>query len=215
MRISIAALGTRGDVQPLLALGLGLRAAGHAVTLLAGANFERWVTGHGLGFAAFADMEALMSSEDGLAWTESSDNPLRQVRSMRRLMDEHGDAIVAPLEAAAATSDLLVSAFVAQPFVQAASEATGVPYVNAMLQPQHPTRSGPSSLLAPRPRAWSVLNRWAGVFAERIGSIVRRRPCSASAGTSCPRRPTGRPTGSRPATGSSTPRPAASGRRTR
>ncbi len=38
-RITVAALGTRGDVQPVLALCLGLRAAGHAVTVVAGSNF--------------------------------------------------------------------------------------------------------------------------------------------------------------------------------
>ena len=33
MRITIFALGTRGDVQPYIALGLGLQAAGHQVKL--------------------------------------------------------------------------------------------------------------------------------------------------------------------------------------
>ena len=33
MRIAIQTLGTRGDVQPYVALGLGLRRAGHDVVL--------------------------------------------------------------------------------------------------------------------------------------------------------------------------------------
>jgi sterol 3beta-glucosyltransferase len=33
MQICVLTVGTRGDVQPYLALGTALRAAGHAVTL--------------------------------------------------------------------------------------------------------------------------------------------------------------------------------------
>ncbi len=40
MRIVLIALGTRGDVQPMLALGQGLQAAGHQVRIIAGSNFE-------------------------------------------------------------------------------------------------------------------------------------------------------------------------------
>ena len=48
-------------------------------------------------------------------------------------------------EAATESADLLVSSYSAQPLVQTASEKSGVPYVNAMLQPQHRTKSGAAS----------------------------------------------------------------------
>ncbi len=50
MRIAIIAMGTRGDVQPYIALGKGLKAAGHFVRLITHQNFERLVTSHGLEF---------------------------------------------------------------------------------------------------------------------------------------------------------------------
>lgn len=50
MRIAIIALGSRGDVQPYIALGKGLKAAGHVVRLLSHENFEALVTSHGLEF---------------------------------------------------------------------------------------------------------------------------------------------------------------------
>ncbi|ALF55356.1 glycosyl transferase [Nostoc piscinale CENA21] len=50
MRIAIIALGSRGDVQPYIALGKGLKAAGHIVRLLTHENFEVLVTSHGLEF---------------------------------------------------------------------------------------------------------------------------------------------------------------------
>lgn len=168
MRITIAALGTRGDVQPMIALGQGLSAAGHDVTMNAGSNFAEWITGHGLRFVPSVDIEALMSSEKGVAWAQSSDNPLKQVRMMRDLMNEYGQGMIDPIQAATTSADLLVSSFSAQSIVQTASEKSGVPYVNALLQPQHPTRSGQASLTPLLASRNSVANLWMGWLADRI-----------------------------------------------
>jgi len=43
MRIVILAMGSRGDVQPYVALGKGLHAAGHGVRLLASENYGSFV----------------------------------------------------------------------------------------------------------------------------------------------------------------------------
>lgn len=50
MKIAIHTLGTRGDVQPYIALGL--RRAGHDVLLAAPAQFSDLAASHGIGFAA-------------------------------------------------------------------------------------------------------------------------------------------------------------------
>jgi sterol 3beta-glucosyltransferase len=50
MQIAIIAMGTRGDIQPYIALGKGLKAAGHLVRLITHQNFEGLVTSHGLEF---------------------------------------------------------------------------------------------------------------------------------------------------------------------
>ncbi len=51
MRIALIALGTRGDVQPYVALGKGLAQAGHRVRVVTHPNFEGLVISHGLEFA--------------------------------------------------------------------------------------------------------------------------------------------------------------------
>lgn len=51
MRISIHTLGTRGDVQPYLALALGLKDRGHDVLLAAPSQFEAFVGTRGIAFA--------------------------------------------------------------------------------------------------------------------------------------------------------------------
>jgi sterol 3beta-glucosyltransferase len=54
VHITILAYGSRGDVQPYLALGLGFKQAGHVVRLAAPRMFEPFVTGYGLEFAPLA-----------------------------------------------------------------------------------------------------------------------------------------------------------------
>lgn len=51
MKIVILTMGSRGDVQPYIALGAGLRSAGHAVTLATLEAFAGQVAERGLGFA--------------------------------------------------------------------------------------------------------------------------------------------------------------------
>ena len=66
MHIRLFAYGSRGDVQPLIALGKGLRAAGYQVSIAAGRNFRAWVESTGLAFEPFSDdLEALTNLELG------------------------------------------------------------------------------------------------------------------------------------------------------
>jgi UDP:flavonoid glycosyltransferase YjiC (YdhE family) len=83
MRITVAAAGTRGDVQPIIALCKRLQAQGHMMTVVAASNFAAWIGSHGLGFVPTVDIDALMNSEMGLAWTEGSSNPMHQINMMR------------------------------------------------------------------------------------------------------------------------------------
>jgi sterol 3beta-glucosyltransferase len=56
MRIAIIAMGSRGDVQPYIALGTGLKAAGHAVRLVTHENFEALVSAYRLEFSQSREM---------------------------------------------------------------------------------------------------------------------------------------------------------------
>lgn len=50
MQITILAGGSRGDVQPYIALGKGLKDAGHSVRILSSDDFHDMVTDYGLDF---------------------------------------------------------------------------------------------------------------------------------------------------------------------
>ena len=68
MKILIIALGTRGDVQPYIALGLGLERNGHKVTICTTTNFRSFVTEYGLAFEPTRDeIVELMNTNAGRA----------------------------------------------------------------------------------------------------------------------------------------------------
>jgi UDP:flavonoid glycosyltransferase YjiC (YdhE family) len=50
LRIVIVTLGSRGDVQPFLNLGVGLREAGHDVGVATAENFKNLIKEQGLNF---------------------------------------------------------------------------------------------------------------------------------------------------------------------
>ncbi len=50
MKVLMSTIGTRGDVQPLLALAVQLKALGHSPSLCVAPNFREWVESHDVGF---------------------------------------------------------------------------------------------------------------------------------------------------------------------
>ena len=65
MKISLLTLGTRGDIQPYIALGKALIARGHQVRFAGPDNFGDWVKSHGLMFQSLgADMESFLQSPE-------------------------------------------------------------------------------------------------------------------------------------------------------
>ena len=66
MRVLLAPHGTRGDVQPMIALALGLRDRGHHVTFLVPDNFVAWIDGYGFACEPDGvDVEAALRSHGG------------------------------------------------------------------------------------------------------------------------------------------------------
>ena len=65
MRITILAFGSRGDVQPNVALGLGLQRAGHKVRLVAFSQFKAFVESRGLDFFSLGvDIRDLLEADE-------------------------------------------------------------------------------------------------------------------------------------------------------
>lgn len=67
MKVLIMTLGTRGDVQPFVALARGLLAAGHEVVLAAPQRFAGFVAGHGVPFAGVDDGPMRLMDDPAIA----------------------------------------------------------------------------------------------------------------------------------------------------
>jgi sterol 3beta-glucosyltransferase len=109
VRVTILTIGSRGDVEPYLALGVGLRAAGHQIRLAAHACFEPLVGDRGLEFVTIAgDPRGTLEGQAGLKWLDTGKNPLTFISRMmdaskpfvRQVLDDYW---VASHEADAAT----------------------------------------------------------------------------------------------------------------
>ncbi|MCI0397774.1 MAG: glycosyltransferase [Chloroflexi bacterium] len=144
MNVVLLAVGSRGDVQPLVALGLGLQAAGHQVCLATHPEFAPFVTGWGLGFRPVeGNPRAMIESEAGQAWLASGRNPIRFIRHFFELMEPvAGRFLVTVWEACQGAEAIIYSTLgVAGYYV---AKALGIPALGAPLQPLHPTRAFPS-----------------------------------------------------------------------
>ena len=88
MNILISTFGVRGDVQPYLALAVGLQRAGHRVTLATSENFSAWIESYGVHThpTSFNFQEAMQRSEAQAV--VQGKNFARQMRLLREAMRE-------------------------------------------------------------------------------------------------------------------------------
>ncbi|MFZ2503240.1 MAG: nucleotide disphospho-sugar-binding domain-containing protein [Nocardioides sp.] len=164
MKVTILASGSRGDVQPLVALGTGLSRAGYDVTLAAPRNFAPLVAAHGLRFHGFSvDTDELVRSELGRSWLgHSSHSPTREMRLLRALVTEWATPMARESWELVGTADLFISGVMTVDVVAQLAAAGGGAHVCALLAPFHPTADGRLGVQAPLPNRVSPLNRWAG-----------------------------------------------------
>ena len=162
MNFTMIAAGTRGDVQPPIALGRALKARGHSVRLFASVNFRGWIEAHGLEAAdTGVNIQELMESEGGVAWVEKGHNPLVQAREMKRLLDDVGWELVWDAWEACQGADAIFTSFTSDTPGTAMAEKLGVPQISAPLQPAlFATRDGwavPNTPLSNRRSLFNLL----------------------------------------------------------
>jgi sterol 3beta-glucosyltransferase len=163
MHITVLAAGTRGDVQPYVALGAGLQRAGHQVRVPAPELFRRLITESGLDFEPIrlelngveiqSPQELLRLPEVHAAMQGGKGMNLFGLLAFARFIKRHmADYVAAYFDACWACSedaDLLIASTVSSGGPDFA-EKLGIPCISAAIQPLTPTRAFPSPLLAPR-----------------------------------------------------------------
>jgi sterol 3beta-glucosyltransferase len=153
MRITILTFGSRGDVQPYLALGLGLKAAGHDVCLAAHAPFESWIRSYGIEFASLAGNPTAQHADP--AWQayhtrKSIFSYIRQgtIRFFRPQLPR----LLADCWAACQSTDAIISTPAAGIAGFHIAEKLGVPYYGVWTNPGIKTQRFPHPYMASRMR---------------------------------------------------------------
>ncbi|MEO8335120.1 MAG: glycosyltransferase [bacterium] len=152
MRVLLSTIGSRGDVQPLAAVAVQLRALGHAARVCAPPNFGEWIEGLGIPFVPIGPDVRSTAKQSGAPRPE-------QIRAM---MDGTVATQFATIPTAAEGCDVIVGANPLQIAARSVAEHMSIPYVFAAYCPV----SLPSPHHAPpRVPAWTPLNPTAGNLA--------------------------------------------------
>jgi UDP:flavonoid glycosyltransferase YjiC (YdhE family) len=143
MRITLFAAGSRGDIQPCIALGLGLQQAGYQVRLAAPADFHPFAQEHGVGFYPLrGDVQAIMASERGKQFMENAGaNPLRSITAVRAMIAPVVGQMADDAYAACEDADGLICLGVFSAFGASIAEARGIPLMHVEPTPLLPTRA--------------------------------------------------------------------------
>jgi UDP:flavonoid glycosyltransferase YjiC (YdhE family) len=148
MKIVITSHGTRGDVQPYLALAVGLQQAGHQVTLATSYNYTDWIQSYGVQTHPTAfSMQEFTQRPEARAVMKSG-NFIRGARLMRDMMRQNSEAQAAVWEAIE-TAEFVIQSPTSSGVLEALSQR-GLPGLFALPLPFAPTRAFPSFFMPVR-----------------------------------------------------------------
>ncbi len=148
MHIAIIALGTRGDVQPYIALGKGLEKAGNVVRLVTHENFEVLVNSYGLEFWPLkGNVQDILQSKEMREILEQG-NFLTITLQMAKLGGQHVAIDWAKKGLAACQGMDMVLAGIGGLYLGLSlAEKLGLPFLQAYVVPFTPTKAFPGVLI--------------------------------------------------------------------
>lgn len=147
MHIAVLASGSRGDVQPYVALCKGLRAAGHDVRLISAENYAPLAKSAGIAFCPTrGDVQAVAESEEMRALIEKGDF-IAITRFQAQALKRMAVPLAQDALAACQGAELLITALGGVFSGAAIAEKLNLPLLQAYLVPMTPTRDFHSVLL--------------------------------------------------------------------
>lgn len=163
MNITILTYGSRGDIQPFLALAVGLQEAGHRATLAAPHRFSDFIRQHNVKTAP------LPGDPDELSrmFNDAGRNPYHMVRSMQAHVFAIAPDVVRAVRKALQGADFLVHSFIFTTGAHSFAREMGIPDVSVQLFP----------MFAPTCRFPAVgtpqgLTGWLNYFSHRFSTQV-------------------------------------------
>jgi len=139
MRIAILSYGTRGDVQPMVAIAYALRLLGHDVRLGTPENHLRFAQVAGVEASPITgDSEALLATPEGKAWVREGD-ARSLMRAFVTLFEELNERIEHDCERITDGADVIVTGSILSGVGRLFADVRKVPLVIAHTFPYLPT----------------------------------------------------------------------------
>lgn len=166
MRITILATGSRGDVEPYVALGKGLVGAGHAVRLVTHEDFEYLVASNGIEFWRVEGR--VQEIAEGMAGLLEQGN-FRAIMAEMGKQAQQGALRMADAGLAACQgADRILGGIAGIYTGTAIAEKLGIPLIQAYYIPYTPTRAYPSFILPKTPINFGPLNRLSYTLSRQV-----------------------------------------------
>jgi sterol 3beta-glucosyltransferase len=167
--ITLLTSGTRGDVQPILALAQQLQQDNQAVTILTHAPFRAFVQRYGIAYAELdGDLIALLTQPQWQSALILRGNPVTNLRTSIAYLHTARPIYARMLQSAwrqTAHSSALIATLPTAAFAGQIAQARSIPLTFAFLQPVGRTRMFPSPLL-PITRSLGPLNALSHLLIE-------------------------------------------------
>jgi len=169
MHITLATIGSRGDVQPYIALGVGLKSAGHSICVATHRNFEAEIRKRGLDFSPVeGNPRETVESDLGQKWLAAGKNTfaftMQMVRLIRPMMVQGTKDCLQACRGA----DLVLYSILGWVGAHSVVEKLGIPGYAAFLQPVTPTRQFPSFAFPIHANLGALHNRLTYALGEQL-----------------------------------------------
>jgi sterol 3beta-glucosyltransferase len=159
MRIALIALGSRGDVQPFIALALALQARGHTVRVAATSDYEDLVAAYGIPYAPL--IGSIAEHLDHAAVLDALDSagrrsPLRFARDFQAQVTPILHQLAADCLLACTGAEAIVSSTLGLYLAESVAERLQIPLIPAHMHPYGSTAQFPDVSFRPPPRWWPL-----------------------------------------------------------
>lgn len=178
MQITILTAGSQGDVQPYLALAVGLKNEGYQVRLAANSNFAGFAARYGVDFFPVqVDSFKFVQTPQAQAWLESDSIPALIIHTTRAVRSVAPRIVTDVLDACRETDAIIYNSF-ALPFVYFIGKQFNLPCIPASIDPlpngSHPAL--PLNIQWNRSRAFNLLSHWVvDEFVWRVYAPIVRK----------------------------------------
>jgi sterol 3beta-glucosyltransferase len=168
MKIAITTFGTRGDIQPFVALALKLQERGHQVNLAASQNLKTFVTNANLTYSPVEiDSRVLFESEEGQRWLSSGKASafLKQTNSvLYQLRKELRQGVIDACKGA----DLIISGILVDELAGVVAEKNRIPYISVHYAPYVSTMELPSVVITTANLPFGFMKRITHFLQEKV-----------------------------------------------